>query len=273
MTIPAEIRLDIYRHTFVNPTETTLRRREEIDDEELLERLSTSSIPSLLATCRQIHREALPIFYGSQNFYIGVPISMNPRRESPKDPSIYGSSLFHVRNHLELITRLSLGWDSKDLLSTGQGHVDQTLAAGIDFFAEKCLKLRAVTLNFFPNSYSPLLLSCRLRSGSATATALHTLHKRLDELKIVLLASHVTLRDLRHEVEVDEIVWERSKFKNGSWPCVSLMRKHRTPVVKIQNCYILTGRYIGPWKPCQPGVLGKDVLKLLERDEDNWPSW
>lgn len=264
MTIPAEIRLDIYKHSFAMPTKITLRRCDETDDEELSKRLSTSLIPSLLATCHQIHREALPMFYGSQNFYIPIPYLKITGSEAHKQPSVHENRLLYARNHLGLITHSSLGWDTGDLYPSGNDdHVDHIVAAGVKFFVDKCSRLRKLTLNFLPSDYS-LMLSFHFHGGDATAKALHTLRNHLDELTIIALGYPFTLYQLRRKISEDLRPWKHEIDANAPWPGISLMSEQQNTLVELQRRSRPINKYTLAWKPCRPGVVGRDVRSSLE---------
>ncbi|MCJ1451070.1 hypothetical protein MMC28_001404 [Mycoblastus sanguinarius] len=240
ITVPIEVRLEIYHKFFEQSTLYVLRRRQDSNDEEVLEHLNHLFDISLLTTCRQIYEEALPIFYRSQTFH----------RSSNK---VYApQQLFSVE--LPLIAHLSL-----DVEICHKDRANGLISRRIELFAKHCPKLCTFTIYILRGNLNRRLTS-KLTSTSATGRILRHLRSRLDRLSIVFLGCENTLFDLRSGV-ADESEWFYLNL--FTWLYVTFSR--------IQKAYVDDARYaaslfsyhttsfdqIYAWHTCRPELVEK----------------
>ena len=69
MTIATELRLKIYEHLFQSSATHLLRRRDGIDDENVIKNLTNTYDCNILFTCRRVYDEAHPVFYATHTFH------------------------------------------------------------------------------------------------------------------------------------------------------------------------------------------------------------
>ncbi len=72
LTLPAELRIQIFELVLYLPTGHTIIIENKIYTRAKRRRISPVATPPLARTCRQIRQEALPIYYASCSFYLGT---------------------------------------------------------------------------------------------------------------------------------------------------------------------------------------------------------
>lgn len=97
--LPAELRNNIYRKALLRDGEISVSSKESPDE------------PALLATCRQIRSEVLPIYYGENNFVAVIRVLQGPRL-SAIDVNERLTALTDERS--KLIKRLRVCLEPKD---------------------------------------------------------------------------------------------------------------------------------------------------------------
>ncbi|CAF9923766.1 hypothetical protein IMSHALPRED_006012 [Imshaugia aleurites] len=230
MTIATELRLEIYEYLFQSQATHLLRRRDGIDDEKVIEKLTHTFDNSILFTCRKVYQEALPVFYASQTFHYSSTtgelslITSNDESIGQRREGI--PPLFSDKLHLMMNVSI-------DMVFHNPGSRDVMLSEHITAFAWQCPQLRNLTIHLFKywRDYEDF------SADSATGSVLRQLRPRLDSLRIIVLHSRPSkvLPNLRLSI-ADNECWS-SKYWTGKvwydgcpkfyqreqqWPCLTL---------------------------------------------------
>ena len=221
-TIAAELRLEILKYLFTTPGPYLLRRRDNIDDENVIKKLAHTFDCSILFTCRKLYQESLAVFYASQTFHCSptteghfskhrnlmVNLSMDlavVKQNENTEAFIEGTATEHPQMTLKLVVK-----DPHTMLSNL-----------ITEFAHHCPKLRTLTIHLLINRHGKHLhqdFAADLSADNATGSALRQLWPRLDSLSILTLGPrlHETLPNLRLSIAEDKH-WSGKCWGNDGW--------------------------------------------------------
>lgn len=245
--LPVEIRLAIYRFSFARTHRLTLRRFED-----LASRIPTTSISkalfttSILATCKIVHAEALPVFYASHTFHY----------------SAERDGVFHQPNikqeYLQWVKHISI---DATLTFRSYEKLEPAIVTHVQTLIEHCTRLSSFILHIIPSvasfsfefgsppPISPEYLPRCLNKGAA-ANTLRELRPRLRKLSIVSFGNWYTMHHLRKAITGDD-QWAQEDM-HYRWPGLSLSVSQDKAVSVKQRTYSVIGLEdsVHPHKQC-----------------------
>ena len=211
MAIATELRLEIYEYLFQSQATHLLRRRDSIDDEKVIEKLTHTFDNSILFTCRKVYQEALPVFYASQTFHYSLttgPLSLIALDDESRGLTREGPMpLFGDKMHL--MQNLSMDLEVHESTLT-----DSLLSQNITTFAWQCPQLRNLTIHLLIYWWGDE----DLPADSATGSVLHQLRSRLDSLRIIVFGGRPpeVLPKLRLSI-ADNECWSAKYWTGECW--------------------------------------------------------
>ena len=242
--LPVEIRLAIYRFSFARSHRRTLRRFEDLTSRRPITPMVKAFFStSILATCKTVHAEALPVFYASHTFHYSAE-----RNGVFHQPTIKQEYLQWVK-HISIDATLTFhSWK----------RLEPAIVKHLQTIIEHCTKLRTFTLHIIPAvgpdlDFSPffsLELIPRTLCKGAAANAIRMLRPRLDQLSIVSFGNWDTMLYLRKAIARDD-QWVEGKKCYG-WPGLSLSTSQSKAVGIKQRNYALVGYedWVHPHQQC-----------------------
>ena len=191
--LPPEVRLVLYKALFSITGQCTLRRLEEAKAR------TRRPIPlfhnAILATCKTVYAEALPLFYASQTFHYSAELDGVFRQ-----PTILPA-------HLGLVRHLSIEVSVNNQSFT---KLDPIVAIHVHTILKHCINLRSFTLHVIPAVElrgtlpdSPSQVPNTFTEGIA-AKVLKMLRPRLHRLSIVTYGGWDTLHHLREAIAAEK---------------------------------------------------------------------
>ena len=192
--LPPELRAAVYKALSSSNRKLTLRRPQ---DAKFRHAHITLFDNSILATCKTIHAEALPLFYASQTFHYCA--ELNGLLRQPAIPEA----------HLALAKHVSI---EATVNSQSATKLDAVIAAHVQTIIRYCVRLSSFTLHVIPaaepGSFNSSIRSLSLLpttfSEGIAATQLKTLRPRLDRLSVVTFGGWDTLHHLREAIAEDK---------------------------------------------------------------------
>ena len=215
-TIAVELRFKIYEHLFQSSARYLLRRRDGIDDENVIKRLAHTFNCSILFTCRKLYEEAHPFFYATQTFHHSFNTGgLSVIRVAGNDLDERQGAMPHFSNNLHLMKNLSLCPEFHY-----RENIDAALSRQIAEFTQHCPQLRVLTIHLVGGDLA----------DSAPGNQLRRLLPRLDNLNIIGLGygpQDVT-PGLRLSIAADRY-WSvvcmsdrPDRYKESQWPYLTL---------------------------------------------------
>ncbi len=208
LRLPPELRAAVYKALFSINRKRTLRRPQDAKSRHAHITLFDNSI---LATCKTIHAEALPLFYASQTFHYCAEI--NGIFRQPAIPEA----------HLALVKHVSI---EATVNSQSATKLDAVVATHVQTIIRHCVGLSSFALHVIPaaepgsfdDSMRSLSLLPTTFSEGIAAKELKALRARLDRLTVVTFGGWDTLHHLREAIAEDKQWVEGVKcwgFRNG----------------------------------------------------------
>lgn len=235
--LPPEVRLLLYKALFSITGKCTLRR---LDEAKARRRRPIPRFHNaILATCKTVYAEALPLFYASQTFHYSAELDGVFRQ-----PTVLPA-------HLGLVKHLSI---EVSVNAQSFAKLDAIVAIHVHNILKHCINLSSFTLHVIPAArhdtspdalprpQSDLLPSQfipdTLTEGIA-AKVLRLLRPRLHRLSIVTYGGWDTLHHLRQAIAEDKH-WGQGGRCSG-WPGLSLTRAQLAAIMVKQRRYTVAG--------------------------------
>ena len=233
--LPAELRIKIYRDLLISE----IGQRKPIYTAEKTPDFARYSDMAILATCKLINQEALPIFYRHNNFvftltqpnarpryeqaiefWIG-PIFSRESEESKSEPYIDTfSSHPPTLRYSSLIRHVTLSYGVAHEPDAIDLKLDEAIASQLHQIAHTCPSLIDLTINLLSletTSRSPPDNS-QLKALSGTTKALMKLAKRFKILKIVYFGTSVAFDELLHGI-APATEWTEEVYRGSTDDC------------------------------------------------------
>ena len=235
--LPPEVRLLLYKALFSITGECTLRRREEARARG--RRPIALFHNAILATCKTVYAEALPLFYASQTFHYSAELDGVFRQ-----PTV-------LPTHMGLVKHLSI---EVSVNAQSFAKLDAIVAMHVHNILKHCINLSSFTLHVIPAAgpntppgtpprpHSDLLPSQFIPdtfTEGIAAKVLKLLRLRLHRLSIVTYGGWDTLHHLREAIAADKH-WVQGGRCSG-WPGLSLTRAQFTAIMVKQRRYTVAG--------------------------------